>query len=62
MKGGETTRGPGNNDSSPRPKARRFSTLSLSLSLSFSTTCPVAFSTAAAFVINLPLSFFHCSF
>ncbi len=45
--GDETTRGPGNNDSNPRPNARRFSTFSFS---------PATFSTAAVFVMSLPQS------
>ena len=45
-----TTRGPGNNDSSPRPKARRFSTFS------FSAPRPAKFSAAQYSSFSLSLS------
>jgi len=45
---GFKTRGPGNNEASPRPNARRFSTFSFSLSLS---GCPATFPAVAVVTI-----------
>ena len=45
-----TTRGPGSNDSNPRPKARRFSTFS------FSPARPAVFSAAEVVINECPLS------
>jgi hypothetical protein len=49
VSGGLTTRGPGNNDSSPLPNARRFSTFSLSFS-----GCPARFPAVAVVTISVP--------